>query len=343
MRKSNTIKPSRNASIKGGGVKRRSPIHRTTIAAARKKSSELTDCQEQLQNVGACSTSSQIDKRRRAVESSNSQQGTSHKKTRQEVTEEFTDNDSDQDFSDETLREAPGVSENTINDQLIPLSISTRTFCVKIMKDSMSEILNGVRGERKKLELRDLLDGLISRISKNLESLMIPKTLDNVNIDYEKVQSQNQALEKSLNHELEQASQMELRLEHEKKLMNEDLKFLAKFRSDRKAVESRNRTLQRTKMHPLLRENFGKTVDVDDDLIRKHLRPVKDPLSYIWKHEEDEELCELKNSLSSHLRSIEKNSGLDRLVNEIHDAEASLLRMMTEMRLKDELDEKIRI
>ncbi|CAG8495787.1 2219_t:CDS:2 [Acaulospora colombiana] len=87
--------------------------------------------------------------------------------------------------------------------------------------------------------------------------------------------------------------------------MNEDQKFLAKFKSDKKAVETRNRTLQRT------------------------------------KHDEDEEFCEVENSLSLHLKSIEKNSVLDGLVSEIHDVEISLVQMMKEIGLKDELDEKI--
>ncbi len=47
------------------------------------------------------------------------------------------------------------------------------------------------------------------------------------------------------------------------------------------------------------------------------------------KPEKDDQLCEIENSLSLHLRSIEKNTQtIDDLVNEIDEAENILLQLM---------------
>ncbi|CAG8555600.1 9573_t:CDS:2 [Funneliformis mosseae] len=174
-------------------------------------------------------------------------------------------------------------------------------------------------------------------IDEKLETLQVPKTSKNSNFDYTKLHSQNRALELTLAQELEQISQMEMQLEHEK------LQSLAIFRSDKKAVDSRNKMLQRNKLHPLLKEEVEDLVEIDEELIKFHFKPsLRDKSSCLYDPEKDDQLCEIEKSLSLHLRSIEKNTQtIDDLVNEIDEAENSLLQLMKNAGLDDKLVEKV--
>ncbi|CAG8733097.1 2290_t:CDS:2, partial [Cetraspora pellucida] len=151
------------------------------------------------------------------------------------------------------------------------------------------------------------------------------------------------ALEMALANELEQIGQMEIKLEHETLLLDEDTKILAKLKSDKKAVETRNKMLHRTKvrfkreqaytLHPLLKNEFKDAIEVDDELIKGHLKPLKDRSSSLWDPEQDHELCEIKRSISSHLRSIEKNTKvMDNIVSKVEEAEKSLIQLMMKAR-----------
>ncbi|CAG8584107.1 890_t:CDS:2, partial [Diversispora eburnea] len=178
-------------------------------------------------------------------------------------------------------------------------------------------VLNDIRSERKKAEVQDLLDELVSRIEKSLSTISVPEIF----VDYDKIQAQNRALKKSLDYELEYINQKEKELEC--------------ISSDRKAVESRNKKLQQSK-------EYKELVEIDDELIKQHLRPIKDPSSCLWNFMEDDEFCEIRDSINLHLQSIGKNiKPLDRLSDEIYNAEINLIEMMRKVGLKDKLDEKL--
>ncbi|CAG8707468.1 22559_t:CDS:2, partial [Racocetra persica] len=199
------------------------------------------------------------------------------------------------------------VSQKTVDKHWKPLSEKSRQNFRDILSSTIPVVINGVRG-KKKAELQRLLDELISKIDQKLETIPVPKYSKKASFDYNKIHSQNQALEMALANELEQIGQMEIKLEHETLLLEEDTKTLAKLKSDKKAVETRNKMLHRTKLHPLLKNEFKDVIEVDDELIKKHLKPLKDRSSLLWDPEQDHELCEVKKSISSHLLSIEKNT-----------------------------------
>jgi hypothetical protein len=202
-------------------------------------------------------------------------------------------------------------------------------------------VLNNTRGIKRKANLQDLLDKLIEKIDEKLETLQVPKISKNVNFDYSKLHSQNRSLELTLAQELDQISQMEMQLEHEKQLLKEDTKSLTKFRSDKKAVNSRNKTLQRNKLHPLLKEELEDAVEIDEELIKSHFKPLKNKSLCLYDPEKDDQLCEIEKSLSLHLRSIEKNTQpIDDLVNDVEEAGKCLLQLIKNAGLEDKLTDK---
>ncbi|CAG8687531.1 24009_t:CDS:2, partial [Dentiscutata erythropus] len=215
-----------------------------------------------------------------------------------------------------------------------PLSEKSRQNFREILNSSIPVVINGVRG-KKKTELQKVLDRLISKIDKKLETLLVPTYPKKANFDYNKIHSQNQALEMALANELEQINQMEVKLEHETMLLEEDSEILTKLKSDKKAVETRNKMLHRTKLHPLLKNEFKDLVDVDDELIKNHLKPLKDRSLCLWDPEQDHELCEVKKSISSHLRSIEKNTKvIENIVSEVEETEKILIQLMKKASLE---------
>ncbi|CAI2175482.1 10465_t:CDS:2, partial [Funneliformis geosporum] len=186
------------------------------------------------------------------------------------------------------------IPQNTSDIHWKSLSPNTRQHIHDLVLSSVPVVLNSIRGTKRKANLQELLDKLITKIDEKLETHQVPKSSKNSNFDYSKLHSQNRALELTLAQELEQISQMELQLEHEKLLLKEDSKSLAKFCSDKKAVDSRNKMLQRNKLHPLLKEEIE---DVNTQTI-------------------------------------------DDLVNEIDEAENSLLQLMKNVGLEDKFVEK---
>ncbi|CAG8589845.1 11650_t:CDS:2 [Funneliformis caledonium] len=226
------------------------------------------------------------------------------------------------------------ISQNTNDIHWKSLSPKTRQHIHDLILSSVPVVLNSIRGTKRKDNLQELLNKLITKIDEKLETLQVPKTSKNSNFDYTKLHSQNRALELTLAQELEQISQMEMQLEHEK------LQSLAIFRSDKKAVDSRNKMLQRNKLHPLLKEEVEDLVEIDEELIKFHFKPsLRDKSSCLY---DDDQLCEIEKSLSLHLRSIEKNTQtIDDLVNEIDEAENSLLQLMKNAGLDDKLVEKV--
>ncbi|CAG8615465.1 3883_t:CDS:2 [Paraglomus occultum] len=65
-------------------------------------------------------------------------------------------------------------------------------------------------------------------------------------------------------------------VEKEKQLLKEESEFLKSLQSAKKSVDSRNRSLQRSKLHPLFKEveDPDDLVDVDNDLIKQYLTHV---------------------------------------------------------------------
>ncbi|KAF0495088.1 kinetochore protein fta7 [Gigaspora margarita] len=226
------------------------------------------------------------------------------------------------------------MGKPTVNKNWKPLSETSRQNFREILSSSIPVVINGARG-KKKVELQKLLDRLISKIDKKLETLLVPKYSKKANFDYNKIHSQNQTLEMALANELEQINQMEIKLEHETMLLKEDTELLTKLKSDKKAVETRNKMLHRTKLHPLLKNEFKDLVDVDNELIKSHLKPLKDRSLYLWDPEQDHELCEIKKSISSHLRSIEKNTKvMDNVVSKVEETEKILIQLMKKASLE---------
>ncbi|GBB88075.1 hypothetical protein RclHR1_14600002 [Rhizophagus clarus] len=250
--------------------------------------------------------------------------------------------ESDHEESNEEFYQYRFVSQNTIDKRWKTLSTKSKQHIHDLVLNSIPAVLNNTRGTKRKANIRDLLDKLITKIDEKLETLQVPKTSKTVNFDYDKLHSQNRSLELTLAQELDQISQMEMQLEHEKQLLNEDTRSLTKFRSDKKAVDSRNKMLQRNKLHPLLKEELEETVEIDEELIKSHFRPLKNKSLCLYNPEKDDQLCEIEKSLSLHLRSIEKNTRpIDDLVYEVEEAEKCLLQLMKNTGLEDKLADKV--
>ncbi|RHZ78741.1 hypothetical protein Glove_156g56 [Diversispora epigaea] len=256
----------------------------------------------------------------------------------EDIREDIEDTEDIHDIHENDIEDIEDIDEEVIFQTTTDKPLNIRKHYVDIMKNSIPVVLNDIRSERKKMEVQDLLDELVSRIDKSLSTISVPEIF----VDYDKIQAQNQALEKSLNYELEYINQKETELEYISSLLKDDKKFLTKLKSDRKAVESRNKKLQQSKLHPLLKKEYKELVEIDDELIKQHLRSIKDPSSCLWNFKEDDEFCEIRDSINLHLQSIGKNTKpLDRLFDEIYDAEINLIEMMRKAGLKDKLDEKL--
>ncbi|RIA95756.1 CENP-Q, a CENPA-CAD centromere complex subunit-domain-containing protein [Glomus cerebriforme] len=250
--------------------------------------------------------------------------------------------DSDHEGFNEEFYRYRFVSQNTVDKNWKPLSAKSRQHIHDLVLSSVPTVLNNTRGIKRKADLQDLLDKLISKIDEKLETLQVPKTSKNINFDYSKLHSQNRSLELTLAQELDQISKMEMQLEHEKLLLKEDTRSLTKFRSDKKAVNSRNKMLQRNKLHPLLKEELEDAVEIDEELIKSHFKPLKNKSSCLYDPEKDDQLCEIEKSLSLHLRSIEKNTQpIDDLVNEVDEAGRGLMQLMKSAGLEDKLFDKV--
>ncbi|CAG8437112.1 13931_t:CDS:2 [Rhizophagus irregularis] len=249
--------------------------------------------------------------------------------------------ESDNEESSEEFYQYRFVSQNTVDKRWKTLSTKSRQHIHDLVLNSIPTVLNNTRGTKRKANLRDLLDKLITKIDEKLETLQVPKTSKTVNFDYDKLHSQNRSLELTLAQELDQISQMEMQLEHEKQqvLLHEDTKSLTKFRSDKKAVDSRNKMLQRNKLHPLLKEELGEAVEIDEELIKSQFKLSKNKS---YDPEKDDQLCEIEKSLSLHLRSIEKTTQpIDDLVYEVEEAGKCLLQLMKNSGLEDKLIDKV--
>ncbi|PKC76064.1 hypothetical protein RhiirA1_448121 [Rhizophagus irregularis] len=249
--------------------------------------------------------------------------------------------ESDNEESSEEFYQYRFVSQNTVDKRWKTLSTKSRQHIHDLVLNSIPTVLNNTRGTKRKANLRDLLDKLITKIDEKLETLQVPKTSKTVNFDYDKLHSQNRSLELTLAQELDQISQMEMQLEHEKQqvLLHEDTKSLTKFRSDKKAVDSRNKMLQRNKLHPLLKEELGEAVEIDEELIKRQFKLSKNKS---YDPEKDDQLCEIEKSLSLHLRSIEKTTQpIDDLVYEVEEAGKCLLQLMKNSGLEDKLIDKV--
>ncbi|CAH1760728.1 19633_t:CDS:2 [Entrophospora sp. SA101] len=210
-----------------------------------------------------------------------------------------------------------------------------------------SDTLNDVDNAEERDELEPLLATLKTKIDEKLEPVPLSNSLKSLN--YKNLELQNEKLELRALQETEHLNQMEVHLKHEKLLLIDDTKALSRFKSDKKAVNNRYKKIQRSKLHPLLKEEPEYVVEIDNELIRDNLRSLNPTNSTnstnstnYWDPEKDQRLYQLNDSFLSKLCKIEQQTQpLDGIIMDIDEMEDSLVQLMNLTNLRTKMTEKL--
>ncbi|CAG8590790.1 9031_t:CDS:2, partial [Paraglomus occultum] len=259
----------------------------------------------------------------------------------------FQPSDSQAPASSSTLvKEIRSVSSSIVKNKWRPLDPASKRFVNKLLRNSVPAVLAHVNGTSWRTKLQTELDKLIMRISKSLDTVTVPKaTSETSSLDYKKLSSHHVYFCLIIVFtETDQIKQMEMQLEKEKQLLKEESEFLKSLQSAKKSVDSRNRSLQRSKLHPLLKEveDPDDLVDVDNDLIKQYLTHVTTDVPLTSPSSPDP-LSNLKLSLSSHLRSVDAHTSIiDPVIDGVYEAERQIWRLMNESGLGEKVFDVLR-
>ncbi|KAG9325577.1 hypothetical protein KVV02_004879 [Mortierella alpina] len=146
------------------------------------------------------------------------------------------------------------VSKATVRRSWKPVSIRTRSHVQTLVSSLFPAAISRARGEKRKIAVQMALNRLMQRLNDSLSELNVPPQ-GKERINYPQLATRNREMEALLVPDLEHIRDLELRLEQEQILAKQDEAELASFREKKQALDQRTRELQRSKLHPLLRDS----------------------------------------------------------------------------------------
>ncbi|KAG9305551.1 hypothetical protein G9A89_003614 [Geosiphon pyriformis] len=204
------------------------------------------------------------------------------------------------------------ISESTIKQRWKHLDTKQKKNLGRALKNVASPILRNIRSDQKKIEIERELDLLISNINKRLEDLPAPKHLKNAIFDNKILADQNRALRKSLVSETEHLKYMERQLSMEKRLLAQEQENLLQIKIPANS----------SKFHPIMEVEPEDSVSIKNGPTESNLNPLFD---HNEMYLQDDQLNEIKKSLSMHLRSIDNQTQMmEGLLSRIPNAEHNI-------------------
>ncbi|KAF9960299.1 hypothetical protein BGZ72_007422 [Mortierella alpina] len=190
----------------------------------------------------------------------------------------------------------------------------------------------------------------MQRLNDSLSELNVPPQ-GKERINYPQLATRNREMEAMLVPDLEHIRDLELRLEQEQILAKQDEVELVNFREKKQALDQRTRELQRSKLHPLLRDSSLSTsmtalckADVDHghlsvaDQRLLSLMPTSQDETFsgtdlhesTYNPDQDLSINKVSKRLGGRLSAIEKNGeGLDPLLQLITVAKDRIRELST--------------
>ncbi|KAL1923045.1 uncharacterized protein VTP21DRAFT_9421 [Calcarisporiella thermophila] len=218
------------------------------------------------------------------------------------------------------------IPRSTIKQHWRPMGKSGHKHIKKLLEDTLTSVLTHVRSENKKKAVQEELNSLIRHINGQLTGIMVPRYTREGNFSYEKLSSQNRAMEMTLVPELEQIGVLELELRREQTRLEEDTASLHHFQDKKRALDARNKALQKQKLHPLLKSEVEDPVEIDDHLIRQSNSKKTNEERLFYDLAKDRPLKTTVRSLSNSLEHINANTKpLEDLMCKVRSAEQRLL------------------
>ncbi|KAF9095271.1 hypothetical protein BGX23_000787 [Mortierella sp. AD031] len=226
------------------------------------------------------------------------------------------------------------VSQATIRKSWKPVNVRTRTHIQSLVARLFPAAITQARGEKRKIAMQIGLNRLMQKLNDCLSELKVPQTQSRVN--YGQLTARNRELEAMLVPDLEHIRDLELRLEQEQILAEQDAETLADFKEKKRALDARTDFLQRTKLHPLLKDpDLSSTMDslcnsrndydhisvADQRLLnsmalsRRENFAGSEVRESLYNPDQDVNINKVSKRLGSRLSAIERHSeGLDPLM-----------------------------
>ncbi|KAF9924999.1 hypothetical protein FBU30_005163 [Linnemannia zychae] len=226
------------------------------------------------------------------------------------------------------------VSKATIRKSWKPINVRTRTHIQSLVAGLFPNAITQSRGEKRKIEVQSELNRFMQKLNDCLSELQVPQT--HARINYAQLQTRNRELEAMLVPDLEHIRDLELRIEQEQILAKQDEEELADFLEKKRALDSRKESLQRSNLHPLLKDqdlssimdslahtknNYNHLSVADQRLM--NLMPLSrqenfaalDGREPLYNPEQDVNINKVSKRLGNRLSTIEQHSeGLDPLM-----------------------------
>ncbi|KAF9575404.1 hypothetical protein EC968_003009 [Mortierella alpina] len=143
------------------------------------------------------------------------------------------------------------VSKATVRRSWKPVSVRTRSHVQTLVSSLFPAAISRAKGDKRKIAVQMALNRLMQRLNDSLSELNVPPQ-GKERINYPQLATRNREMEAMLVPDLEHIRNLELRLEQEQM---QDEAELANFREKKQALDQRTRELQRSKLHPLLRDS----------------------------------------------------------------------------------------
>ncbi|CAO3574223.1 unnamed protein product [Mortierella alpina] len=242
------------------------------------------------------------------------------------------------------------VSKATVRRSWKPVSVKTRSHVQTLVSNLFPAAISRAKGEKRKIAVQMALNRLMQRLNDSLSELNVPPQ-GKERINYPQLATRNREMEAMLVPDLEHIRDLELRLEQEQILAKQDEAELANFREKKHALDQRTRELQRSKLHPLLRDSSLSTsmaalCKADND--HGHLSVADQRLLYLmpitrdeafsstephessYNPDQDLSINKVSKRLGSRLSAIERNGeGLDPLLQLVAVAKDKIRQLST--------------